>query len=284
MPRIVLASLILTICLPVATAAPTRAQDAVTYEVYAISYGVIPDFPLAALVAGADRSRKTDIQMMVWLLKGSDGRNVLVDSGFYRERFFKDLKSRDYIRPDKAVERAGVRAEEITDIVLSHMHWDHADGLDLFPKARVWVQKDEYNYYTSAAWQPGGNHGGVYQEDVLMIVKLNTEGRVSLIDGDGAEPIKGIKVYTGGRHTYASQYAGVATRAGTVVVASDNMYLYENMERHAPIAQTFDAASNLRAQDRMKQIASDVRLIVPGHDPAVFVKFPKPGGGVAKIE
>jgi glyoxylase-like metal-dependent hydrolase (beta-lactamase superfamily II) len=107
---------------------------------------------------------------------------------------------------------------------------------------------------------------------------------VSLIDGDGAEPIKGIKVYTGGRHTYASQYAGVNTKGGTIVVASDNMYLYENLERHAPIAQTFDAASNLRAQDRMKQIASDVRLIVPGHDPLVFVKFPKPGGGVAKIE
>jgi glyoxylase-like metal-dependent hydrolase (beta-lactamase superfamily II) len=284
MPRIFLASLLLSICLPAATPAPTRAQSPVTYEVYAISYGVIPDFPVASLVAGADRARKLDIQMMVWLLKGSDGRNVLVDSGFYRDKFFKDFKVRDFIRPDKAVERAGVRAEEITDIVLSHMHWDHADGLDLFPKARVWVQRDEYDYYTSAAWQPGGKHGGIDPEDVMMIVKLNTEGRVSFIDGDGAEPIKGIKVYTGGRHTYASQYAGVNTKVGTIVVASDNTYLYENLERHAPIAQTFDAASNLRAQDRMKQIASDVRLIVPGHDPLVFVKFPKPGGGVAKIE
>jgi glyoxylase-like metal-dependent hydrolase (beta-lactamase superfamily II) len=284
MPRIFLASLLLSICLPAATPTPARAQSPVTYEVYAISYGVIPDFPVASLVAGADRARKLDIQMMVWLLKGSDGRNVLVDSGFYRDKFFKDFKVRDFIRPDKAVERAGVRAEEITDIVLSHVHWDHADGLDLFPKARVWVQRDEYDYYTSAAWQPGGKHGGVDPEDVLMIVRLNTEGRVSLIDGDGAEPIKGIKVYTGGRHTYASQYAGVNTKSGTIVVASDNTYLYENLERHAPIAQTFDAASNLRAQDRMKQIASDVRLIVPGHDPLVFVKFPKPGGGVAKIE
>jgi glyoxylase-like metal-dependent hydrolase (beta-lactamase superfamily II) len=284
MPRIFLLSLLLTLCLPATAPAPTRAQSPVTYEVYAISYAIIPDFPVASLVAGTDRSRKLDIQMMVWLLKGSDGRNVLVDSGFYREKFFKDFKVRDFIRPDKAVERAGVRAEEITDIVLSHMHWDHADGLDLFPKARVWVQKDEYDYYTSTAWQPGGKHGGIEPEDVLMIVRLNTEGRVSLIDGDGAEPIKGIKVYTGGRHTYASQYAGVNTKSGTIVVASDNMYLYENLERHAPIAQTFDAASNLRAQDRMKQIASDPRLIVPGHDPLVFVKFPKPGGGVAKIE
>src|SRR5207249_7257604 len=64
---------------------------------------------------------------------------------------------------------------------------------------------------------------------------------------------------------------------------SDNMYLYENLEKHAPIAQTFDPDSNLKAQDRMRQLASRPDLIVPGHDPAVFAKFPQPGKGVARI-
>ena len=54
------------------------------------------------------------------------------------------------------------------------------------------------------------------------------------------------------------------------MLASDNMYLYENLDTHAPIAQTLDAASNLRAQDRMKSLAGEPRLLVPGHDPAVF--------------
>ena len=67
------------------------------------------------------------------------------------------------------------------------------------------------------------------------------------------------------------------------MIASDNMYLYENLQKHQPIAQTFDADSNLKAQDRMKQIASRPDLIVPGHDPEVFIKFPKPGNGVARI-
>jgi glyoxylase-like metal-dependent hydrolase (beta-lactamase superfamily II) len=106
---------------------------------------------------------------------------------------------------------------------------------------------------------------------------------VTLIDGDDQEIIDGIRVYTGGRHTFASQYVGVRTAKGTVVIASDNMYLYENLAQHAPIAQTFDAASNLKAQDRMKQIASSPDLIVPGHDPEVFVRFPRPGNGVAAI-
>ena len=101
---------------------------------------------------------------------------------------------------------------------------------------------------------------------------------------DDREIIEGIRVYTGGRHTFASQYVGVHTDNGTVVIASDNMYLYENLEKHAPIAQTFDADSNIKAQDRMRQIASRPDLIIPGHDPEVFVKFPKPGNGVARIQ
>ncbi|HWN99507.1 MAG TPA: hypothetical protein VNS63_09585 [Blastocatellia bacterium] len=165
----------------------------------------------------------------------------------------------------------------------THMHWDHADGMDLFPKARVWIQQEEYNYYTSEAWQSGGSHGGIDPEDVLALVKANTEGRVRLVKGD-QEAIEGIGFYTGGRHTYASQYVAVNIKAGTAIIASDNCYLYENLDKHVAIAQTFDAASNLRAQDRMKQLASSARLIVPGHDPAVFMRFPVPGNGIARIE
>lgn len=263
-------------------AGPNTAKP--TYEVFAISYAVIPDFPVASLIAGADRSRKIDIQMMVWLLKGSNGSNILVDTGFYRDKFFKQWKVKDFIKPSEAIGKLGLKAEDISDVIVTHMHWDHADGIDLFPKARVWIQNDEYVYYTSEAWQPGGSHGGIEPEDVMALVKLNTEGRVRLIKGDDQEAIDGIRFYTGGRHTYASQYVSVNTKAGTAIVASDNCYLYENLEKHAPIAQTLDAASNLKAQDRMKQLASSPRLIVPGHDPAVFTRFPAPGNGVAKIE
>ena len=202
---------------------------------------------------------------------------------FY-SKSFPDMQLKDFIRPDKAVAKLGIKPEEINDIIITHMHFDHAGSLDLFPKAQIWIQKDEFVYYTSTAWQPKGNNFGVDPEDVQALVKLNTEGRVTLIDGDDQEPIKGIKVYTGSRHTYASQYLGVNTKVGTVVLASDNISLYENLEKHLPIGLTFDKEANLKAQERMKQIASSPRLIVPGHDPAVFKRFPKPGNGIAKIE
>lgn len=259
---------------------PPAAATNSAYEVYAIRYGIIPDFPVSELVAGANPSRRMNIDMMIWLLKGPGRRNVLVDSGFYRAKFFKHWNLKDYIKPSEVIGKVGLKPEEITDLVITHMHWDHADGVDLFPKAHVWIQKEEFNHYSD----PANQVNGVDPEDMAVLSKLDREGRLTLVDGDAQSLIPGLTFYTGGRHTYASQYVGVHTRAGTVVIASDNVYLYENLDKHAPIGATFDAASNLKAQDRMRTLASQSRLIVPGHDPAVFERFPRPGRGVARID
>jgi glyoxylase-like metal-dependent hydrolase (beta-lactamase superfamily II) len=269
--------------LAAALATPLAAQPKPQYEIYAIRYATIADFPVSSLVAGADRSRKMDIAMMVWLVRGN-GHNILVDSGFYRDQFMKQWQPKDYVKPSEAVARLGLKPEDITDLVITHMHWDHADGMDLFPKARIWLQKDELEYYAGAAWQSRNTHGGIDPDDILAAVKLNTQGRVTLVNGDAQEILPGVTCYLGGKHTHASQYLGINTAQGTVVLASDNMYLYENLDKHAAIAQTLDAESNLRAQDRMKQLAADPRLIIPGHDPAVMTRFPNPEPGVAKIQ
>jgi glyoxylase-like metal-dependent hydrolase (beta-lactamase superfamily II) len=278
-----IAALVFALCVGAGFSRPVPAEAGTyTYEVYAVSYAVIPDFPVAGLVEGADKDRKLDIQMMVWVVRGG-GRTIVVDSGFYRPQFFKNWTVRDFLRPDQAVALAGVKPEDVTDLILTHAHWDHADGADLFPKATVWIQKDEYGYYTGAAWQEGGKHGGIDPDDLAALLHINTAGRLRLVDGD-QEILPGVRVYIGGRHTFASQYVSVPTRSGTVVLASDNMYLYENLEKHAPIAQTFDRASNLKAQDQMKALAGANGRIVPGHDPAVMTRFPKVAERVVRVD
>ncbi|MGA7237228.1 MAG: N-acyl homoserine lactonase family protein [Bryobacteraceae bacterium] len=262
---------------------PLHAQPKPQYEIYAVRYATIPGFALNGLIEGAEPGRKLDIAMMVWLIRGN-GKNILFDSGFHRDRYIQQWHPVDFATPADTVARAGVKPEDVTDVVISHMHWDHAGGMDLFPKAKVWLQKEELEYYAGTAWQSRRTHGGIDADDVQLAVKLNTEGRVGLVNGDAQEFLPGITAYTGGKHTYASQFLAVNTAAGTVVLASDNMYLYENLEKHAPIAQTLDRESNLRAQDRMKQLAADTRLIIPGHDPLVMTKFPQVAPGVVKIQ
>ena len=270
----------LTTACSVASARP--GEPAAGYEVYAVRYGTLPGFPVRALVAGADSSRRMDIALMVWLLKGPSGRTVLVDAGFYRDKFMQRWKPADYVRPDTAVARVGVTPGDVSDLIISHVHWDHLDGVDLFPRARLWIQRAEYEYYVGPDGQR--RHEGIDADDAAVLARLKASGRLALVDGDGQQILPGITVYTGGRHTYASQYVGVRTRAGRAIIASDNVYLYENLERRLPIAQTFDARSNLAAQARMLELAASPRLIVPGHDPAVFERFPRPGHGVARIE
>lgn len=271
----------LRLVLPALLLGASPPQPAPTYDVYAIQYGVIKAFKVAALIANADTSRRLDISMMVWLLKGPGGRNVLVDAGFRRDDLVQRWKPSEFLKPSEAVARFGVKPEDVTDLIVSHVHWDHLDGADLFPNARIWIQKEEYEHHVDSTGKRLAN--AIDAADAMMLAKLRNDGRVTLVDGDAREILPGITVYTGGKHTFQSQYAGVRTTTGTVVIASDNMYLYENLERHVPISQTLDAASNLAAQERMTKIASSPRLIVPGHDPAVFERFPSPGHGVARI-
>ena len=259
-----------------------QAQPKPAYEIYAIRYATLKDFAVSGLVAGADKSRKMDIAMMFWLIKGG-GRNILFDCGFYRDQFMRQWHPVDYEKPSLALQRAGLKPEDITDVVISHIHWDHADGFDLFPKAKIWIQKEELEYYAGEAWQ-GHRRTAADPDDILGLVKANTEGKVGLVKGDAQEIFPGITCYIGGKHTWQSQFITVNTTSGTIVLASDNVYLNENLEKHLPIAATLDAESNLRAQDRMKQMAASPKLIIAGHDPAVMKDFKEIAPGVVRIQ
>lgn len=277
----IFATALLALLADAAVAQSTRAAKASTWEVYAVRYGALPAFRVSGLIAGADTTRRLDATLTMWLLKGPNGRTVLVDAGFKRADLIARWKPIDYTRPDSAVERTGVAASAITDVIISHIHWDHFDGADLFPNAHIWIQREEVEHHIDSAGKVLDR--AIDAPDAAMLHALRSAGRINLVNGDAQEIIPGITAYIGGKHTFQSQYVGVHTAEGTVVLASDNMYLYENLEKHLPIAQTLNAASNLAAQDRMKTLASSPRLIIPGHDPAVFERFPQVRPGVVRI-
>ena len=278
------ARLNLVIVLVASTLVAVLRGETDKYEVYAVRYATLANFPVSSLVAGADRSRRLDIAMMIWVLKGVDGRVAVVDSGFHRDSYFKQFTVKEYVKPSEAIAPLRLKPDQVTDILLSHMHWDHAGGIDLFPAARVWIQKDEYDYYTSDAWQARNTHGGIDADDVVELVKRNIAGKVSFVRGDDDTSLSGITFGVGGKHTWQSQFVAVQTRAHTVVLASDNMYLYENLDTRTAISQTLDPASNLRTQDRMKSLASTPALLIPGHDPAVFDRFPRLTERIVRID
>jgi len=259
-----------------------------SYKVYAIKFAdsTYP-FSVGDWADGGSKTEKVEIDFMVWLIKGSNGKNILVDAGFLGDtEDAKEFMIANYIRPDSALLKVGVKPADISDIILSHPHWDHMGGINLFPNARVWIQKEDFDYFVGAAWQKEGSNGGFAKRDVRQLVDLNLNGKVTLIEGDNKQILPRITVYTGSKHTFNSQYVLVNTGNNKVVLASDNIWIYYNLEHLAPASTggTLEPPGYIKAMQRMKSLVTDVKFIIPGHDAAIFSRFPKVADGVVEIK
>ncbi len=273
--------------LAVAGFLPGGAQTP-NYKVYAIRFASMAH--PTAISMWADKGPDKDslhIDFSIWLIRGDNGKNILVDAGFQNDiGEAKEFEVANYIRPDSVLAKVGLRPGEITDIILTHPHWDHIDGVGLFPNAHIWIQKEDYNYFVGAAWATDSTSGGFDKRDVRMMVELNMAGKVTLVDGDNKEIIPGVKVYTGSRHTYNSQFVVVQSGVNRIVLASDNIWIYYSLDHLVPasVGGTLDPAGYVKSMIRMKTLASSPRFIIPGHDAKVFGLFPVVTDGVVEIK
>ena len=172
--------------------------------------------------------------------------------------------------PSEATARAGVKAEDITDVIISRA-LDHLDGMISFPGSRLDPTR---GVRASPRFSWDGEDRAIDAGDAKILAAIARQGRVMLVDGDAREIIPGIHAQHGRQHTFASQLVTVNIASGTVVLASTTCTLRESRAPR-PVAQTLDWPQP-RTQARMVTLASDQRLIIPGHDPDVFVRFPRP--------
>ena len=257
------------------------------YEVYALKFTSEWKLPISAIAIGGSKTDSVTGVFMFWLIEGINGKNILVDAGFHSDvDGAKDFNVTNYVRPDSVLLRLGLKAADISDIIISHPHWDHIDGIDLFPNAKIWIQKDDYNYFVGNAWQKDGINWGLNKRDVRKLVEESLAGKLNLIDGDNKEIVQGVKVYTGSRHTFNSQYVLVESGTDNIIVTSDNIYFYYNLEnlKSPPMPGTFDTTGYVKSMERMKTLASDTKYIIPGHDALLFSRFPLVAEGVIKIK
>lgn len=261
----------------------------VKYTIYAIRFAnTAHHFSTSDWALNGPKTDSITIDFMVWLIKGA-GKNILVDAGFLKDiPEGKDFEIVNYTRPDSALAKVALKPEDITDIIVTHPHWDHIDGITLFPKAHIWMQKDDYGYFVGAAWQKDnhGDNGGFSPKDVLTVVGLNLAGKLTLVDGDNKEIIPGIKVFTGSRHTFNSQYVLVETGTNNTIIASDNIWIYYSLDHLTPPSEggTLDPAGYVKAMLRMKTMVTDNKYIIPGHDSQIFSRFPTIANGVVQIK
>ena len=264
-------------CLALLSTFCAMAQQQPVYEVYALKYAALArPTPISDWVQDGPTKDSINIAFVFWLIKGNNGKNILVDAGCSADLPNAiDFGLTAAMRPDSVLLQAGVKAEAVTDIIISHPHWDHINGINLFPNAHIWIQKEDYNYYVGQAWQKDANRGGFVKQDILTLVDLNVSGKVTLVNGDSKEIMPGITVYTGSKHTYESEYVLVKSGKDRILIASDNVWVYDNLNRMLPPPSygTYDAKAYVAAMQRMKTLASKIDFILPGHDDQLFSNF-----------
>jgi glyoxylase-like metal-dependent hydrolase (beta-lactamase superfamily II) len=264
------------------TAIISNCQTGGEYQVFALKYTDGQNISTQRMVVGANPKDSLRICNMFWLLRGENGRNILVDAGFIDTT---KTGIKNYVRPDLVLERIYVHPSDITDIIITHPHNDHIGGINLFPKAKVWMQKEDFEYFVGEAWQVNGISTGFQKNDVRNIIEINLQGRLTLVKGDNIEIIPGIKVFTGSKHTFENQYLLVNSNSKTnnILIASDAIWFYYNLNNLLPATLCMDPKAYVEAMKRMKTLVTDSDFIIPGHDDLVFSKFPKIKEWIVKI-
>jgi glyoxylase-like metal-dependent hydrolase (beta-lactamase superfamily II) len=201
------------------------------------------------------------------------GQVLVVDTGFSRELAVR--RGRTVFRcPVDALADIGVTATEVTDVVLTHMHYDHAGNLDRFPAARVHLQQEELRFCTGPAMRHDVVRGPFEQADVQTAIRLLFDGRLTQHQGV-AELLPGVTVHPVPGHTPGSQVVRVPTERGWVVLAGDAAHLWANIRQRRPFPILDGVTATLDAYDVVEALADGPDHIIPGHDPAVARRFPK---------
>ncbi len=218
----------------------------------------------------------------VWLLRGPDGREILVDTGF--DEVTAARRGRRILRPVEECLRA-VRSDpaSIRDVIVSHLHYDHAGNLGLFPNATFHIQDREVAFATGRHMCAACLRAPFEVEDVVKLVRAVYADRVLFHDGED-EIAPGVTVHHVGGHSDGIQMVRVATVRGPLVLAVDAAHYYANMQRQNPFQIVFDLGAMIQGWRRARQLAGgDDSLVIPGHDPLVRSRYPAVDEGAEVI-
>lgn len=237
------------------------------YQVFAVKYAERDARRPEHFLGGDPHDTPMPMDYFVWVVTGR-GRTWVVDTGF--DSLDATARRRRLLRTAAdAVALLGVDAATAPDVVLTHLHYDHAGGVRHFPNARLHVQDREMAFATGRHMgRPAIGHAFTGQH-VADVVLANFDGRVAFHAGDD-ELAPGLTVHLLGGHTDGLQVVRVETARGPVVLASDSTHYYENVETGRPFPILYDLGAMLDGFDRLRALAGPDGVIVPGHDPMVF--------------
>jgi glyoxylase-like metal-dependent hydrolase (beta-lactamase superfamily II) len=257
-------------------------------------FGVVPR-PMWEKTNLPDSRNRIAMAARALLVRGG-GRTILVDTGNgdkYGDKL-RDIYAMDTVRQNLAVSLAahGVTPADVTDVILTHLHFDHAGGSTMragdrvvatFPNAVYHVQEDHWD----AAQNPTERDRASFFPDDFLPLKQN--GQLRLVRG-AAEIFPGIRLRIFHGHTTALQAPLITDGTETLLYCADLMPLAAHVslpwimaydlrplvtleEKRGILKSATDEGWILFLEHDPRTVAVRVRLTEKGYEPAERVEF-----------
>jgi glyoxylase-like metal-dependent hydrolase (beta-lactamase superfamily II) len=206
-----------------------------------------------------------------WVLRRGDSV-IVVDTGF--EPDVGARRGRTCLCPPvELLRRIGVEPASVETVILTHLHYDHTGSLDAFPAAELVVQRAELEFWTSAEAKVPRFAAVVEQDEIARVAAAH----LRLLDGD-EQVGPGIEAICVGGHSPGQTVLVVAGTGRPVVLASDAIHYYEELERERPFEIFYDLEAMIEGYRTVRALSEQPgAALVAGHDPAVMNRFPALG-------
>lgn len=255
------------------------AQSAI-WNVYVMEFARSKDQPWVDLISGMYHEGVMDLPFS-FILAQQGGRNVLVDTGFMQEEhgsgFSRKFGIPTWISPLRMLAAINLAPEAISDIFVTHAHFDHLGSVAEFPRAHIHIQKSELlSWYEMIALPKRFGHltAIIDPDNLRAALDASIEHRVTLIDGDKDNVLPGIHVRLGSGHTIGQQFVLIDTAAGRRLISGDCVYSRRQFTGHAndgvyvPLNNAVGSVwEQLKTIDKMNdELGGDMARLVVLHD------------------
>lgn len=238
------------------------------YKLRYLKTGTVPALDIYTFHGGRPDIRR-DAVVPVWYFEGKDGL-IMVDSSFKMddarelniEKFCKRKEDEDL---ESQLESNGYNLSDVKKVIITHLHFDHIGGLDLLKNAIFYIHREELKWgLVCPSWY---NAMGRFTNERINKIK----DKMIVINSDRYKITEGVEVVLAGGHTPGSMAVLIKTDIGRVCLCSDNVMVYENIEKSIPIGIYHNLDQVLKF---MEEIPSICDIYIPGHDPKIYKKYP----------